>query len=122
MILIFGKGSFNYVENVNNCVCVCVVSSTSGGNFFSLCIPRVLQPLPIPSAGALGSVFKRSGSTVQLCLIPNFNGTAVRCSPLLMMLAKGLAYTASSLLRYIVLGLTVTGTVIMKSGWIVSRG
>jgi hypothetical protein len=66
-------------------------------------------------------MLNRSGDSGHPCLVPDFRGNGFSFSPLSMILAVGLSYTAFTMLRYIPYSTSFLRAFIMMWCWILSK-
>ena len=64
-----------------------------------MCIPFTAFSSLIAMAMTSKTMLNKSGKSGQPCLVPDFRGNGFSFSPLRMMLAVGLSYVASIMLR-----------------------
>ena len=67
--------------------------------YFPIWIPFISFPSLIAIARTSKTMLNNSGVTGHPCLVPDLRGNAFSFSPLRLMLAVGLSYTAFTMLR-----------------------
>ena len=79
-----------------------IMSTANGDSFtscFPICIPFISFPSLIAMARTSKTMFNNSGESGHPYIVPDLRGNAFSFSPLRMMFAVGLSYTAFIMLR-----------------------